>query len=193
MSADFSNGYEAIAGEFIAVRSTSGRVIVQKWVAALPRGASVVDIGAGYGEPLTSVLVEAGLTVCAIDASPKMVAAFKQHFPGVEVACEPAEHSQFFNRTFDAALAIGLIFLLPEASQRELIRRAADALNPGGRLLFSAPHQSCMWNDILTDQPSLSLGADEYRQILTSAALNSIDEYVDEGGTYYYEAQKVEV
>ena len=193
MPEDFSNGYEAIADEFIAVRSTSGRALVLKWAASLPRNASVIDIGAGSGEPITRALVEAGLTVSAIDASPKMVAAFKQTFPGVEIACESAERSQFFNRTFDAALAVGLIFLLPETSQCELIRNIADALNPGGKLLFTASRQSCQWNDILTDQLSLSLGADKYRQILASASLNLIDEYVDEGGAVYYEAQKVGV
>jgi len=191
LSEDFSNGYEAIADEFLAIRTTSGQALVQKWASSFSRHTSVIDIGAGSGEPLTSVLLEAGLVVSAIDASPKMVAVFKQRFPRVEVACEPVEHSVFFNRKFDAALAIGLIFLLPEASQCELIRKVADALKPGGRFLFSAPRQPCKWNDILTGQPSLSLGVDKYSQILASASLNLIDEHVDAGETYYYEAQKL--
>lgn len=193
MSADASNGYEAVAEEFMAVRSTSGRTVVRKWAASLPRGCSVVDIGAGYGEPLTSVLIDEGLAVFAIDASPKMVAAFRRRFPGVEVACEPAERSRFFNRTFDAALAIGLIFLLPAHSQRELIRRISGALKPQGRLLFSAPRQVGTWDDILTGQPSWSLGAEEYGRILVESGFRLIDEHdehVEQGGTHYYEAQK---
>lgn len=193
MSEDASNGYEAVAEEFMAVRSTSGRAVVQKWAASLPRASSIVDIGAGYGEPLTSALIEAGLVVSAIDASPTMVAAFRRRFPTVEVACEPAERSLFFNRTFDAALAIGLIFLLPEDSQRELIRRISGALEPGGRLLFSAPWQVATWNDILTGQPSWSLGAEEYGRILAHSGFRLIDEHdehADRGGTHYYEAQK---
>lgn len=193
MSEDASSGYEAVAEEFMAVRSTSGRAVVQKWAASLPRACSVIDIGAGYGEPLTSALIDEGLAVFAIDASPKMVAAFRRRFPGVEVACEPAERSRFFNRQFDAALAIGLIFLLPEHVQRELIRRISGALKPGGRLLFSAPRQVGTWNDILTGQPSWSLGAEEYRRILVESGFRLIDEHdehVDQGGTHYYEAQK---
>lgn len=82
-----------------------------------------------------------GLVVSAIDASPKMVAAFRRRFPGVEVACEAAERSRFFDRTFDAALMVGLIFLMPESRQRELIRRVSGALEPGGRLLLPTnPH-----------------------------------------------------
>ncbi len=190
MPDDSSNGYEAVAEEFMAVRSTSGRAVVQKWAASLPPGGSVVDVGAGSGEPLTSALVDEGLAVSAIDASSTMVAAFRRRFPGVEVTCESAERSRFFGRTFDAALAVGLIFLLPADSQRELIRRISGALKPQGRLLFSALHQVCTWDDILTGRPSSSLGAEEYRRILASSGLHLIEDHVDEDGTHYYEAQK---
>lgn len=152
-----------------------------------------MDIGAGHGEPLTSALIDEGLTVFAIDASPKMAAALQRRFPEVEIACEPAERSRFFNRTFDAALAIGLVFLLPEESQRELIRRISGALEPRGRLLFSAPRQIGTWNDILTGQPSWSLGAEEYERILVESGLRLTaehDEGAEQGGTHYYEAQK---
>ena len=37
----------------------------------------VLDVGAGSGEPLTAELIKAGFDVSAIDASPKMVAAFR--------------------------------------------------------------------------------------------------------------------
>jgi SAM-dependent methyltransferase len=194
LSEDASNGYEAIAEEFMAVRSASGREVVRKWAASLPRASSVVDIGAGHGEPLTSALIDEGHAVSAIDASPTMVAAFRRRFPGVDVACEAAERSGFFGRTFDAALAIGLIFLLPAHAQRELIRRISGALNPAGRLLFSAPRQVCTWNDVLTGQPSWSLGAGEYERILVDTGFRPLDEHdepVDQGGTHYYEAQKV--
>lgn len=190
MPEDMSNGWEAIAKEFQRIRSTTGLATVRKWASSLPRGGSIVDVGAGAGEPLTAALIEQGFDVSAVDASPTMVAAFQQRFPNVDVACEPAERSAFFNRTFDGALAIGLVFLLPANSQRELIRRMAGALKPGGRLLFSAPRQVCIWDDLLTGQPSSSLGADEYRRILASSGLHLVDEYVDEGGNHYYEARK---
>lgn len=174
----------------MAVRSTSGCDVVRTWAASLPRACSVVDVGAGNGEPLTSVLIDAGLAVSAIDASPKMVAAFNRLFPGVEIVCEPAEQSRFFDRTFDAALAIGLIFLLPADGQGNLIRRISDALEPGGSLLFSAPWQVGTWIDILTGRPSWSLGAEEYRRVLARSGFRLVDEHVDEGGTHYYEARK---
>ncbi len=191
MTEDPSYGYEAITDKFVAARSTSGRSIVQKWAASLPSESSVIDIGAGHGEPLTSVLINKGFLVWAIDASPAMVAAFRQRFPGIEVACEAAERSSFFGRTFDAALAIGLIFLLPEDGQRALIHRISDALKPGGSVLLSAPWQVCTWKDVLTDQISSSLGAEKYGQIFSEAGFRVSDMYVDECGTHYYEAQRI--
>lgn len=190
MTEDRSHGWEAVAEKFMALRSDTGLSIVREWAASFPRGASILDIGAGAGEPVTAALIDAGLAVSAIDASPTMVAAFRRRFPGVDVACEPAELSSFFGRSFDGALAIGLMFLLPADSQRTLIRRVAGALEPGGRLLFSAPRQICTWDDLLTGQPSSSLGVEEYRRVLSNAGLPLIAEHVDEGQNHHYEAQK---
>ncbi len=190
MPEDASNGYEAVTEEFMRLRSTTGLAIIRKWAVSLSHGGSVLDIGAGSGEPVTMALIEQKFDVCAIDASPTMVAAFKRRFSGVAVACEPAERSRFFDRTFDGALAIGLIFLLPEESQRDLIRRMAGALNPGGKLLFSAPRQICAWDDLLTGRRSTSLWTEAYHRVLVRSGLHFIKEQVDEGGTHYYEAQK---
>ena len=187
---DRSQGYDAVTEEFIGLRSAIGLAIVRKWAASLPRGGAVLDVGAGSGAPLTAALIEDGFDVCAVDASPTMVAAFRRRFPGVEVACEPAEGSRFFERRFDGVLAIGLVFLLPEESQRDLLRRMAGALKPGGSLLFSAPRQVCAWDDRLTGRPSSSLGAEAYCRILADSGLQLVEQHVDEGGNHYYEARK---
>ncbi|MBX9614473.1 MAG: class I SAM-dependent methyltransferase, partial [Caulobacteraceae bacterium] len=110
--------------------------------------------------------------------------------PGVPVACEPVETSSLFDRTFDGAVAIGLIFLLPEADQRALITRVARALTPGGRFLFTAPAEACDWTDTLTGQTSRSLGEDEYRRLLHAAGLSLTTTALDAGGNHYLEAVK---
>lgn len=191
MTIDPSAGYDAIADEFIAIRSTSGRDIVRKWAESLPPGCSVIDIGAGHGEPLTSALIEEGLSVWAIDASQNLVNAFRNRFPNIEVACEAVEHSTFFDRKFDAALMVGLIFLLDEACQAAVIDRVYDILVPNGRLLFSAPWQIGSWNDLLTNQTSRSLGAEKYKRMLEQSGFALIATREDEGGTHYFEAKRV--
>jgi hypothetical protein len=87
-------------------------------------------------------------------------------------------------------LAWGLVFLLSAASQRELIKRISDALNPGARLLFTSPAQAVAWNDALTGQRSLSLGASEYRRELSSVGLTVVNQYDDEDKNHYFDVVK---
>lgn len=190
MSDDPSRGWNAIAREFMAARREVGVEIVRDWAGRLPAGGTVVDLGCGDGWPVSAALIAAGLQVFGVDASPVLVEAFRGRLPGVPVACEPVETSPLFERSFDGAVAIGLIFLLPEADQRGLIARVARALSPGGRFLFSAPQQACIWTDALTGQPSRSLGEGEYRLLLESAGLTVIATALDAGGNHYFDAVK---
>ena len=156
----------------------------------MPRGSSVIDLGCGPGFPITVVLVEEGLQVFGVDGSPSFVAAFQRNLPGVPIACESVLESRFFDRTFDAVLAWGLMFLLKAEEQHRLIERFAEILAPGGRLLFTSAAQSCVWNDALTGVESLSLGAEEYRKLLGAAAITVADEYEDAGENHYFDAFK---
>ncbi|MBK8005737.1 MAG: class I SAM-dependent methyltransferase [Gemmatimonadetes bacterium] len=162
---------------------------VRAWARSLPPGAAVLDLGSGSGLPLTKLLVDAGLAVHGVDASPTLVEAFRRNLPGVPVACEAVEDSRFFGRRFDAVMAWGLWFLLPAAVQRALPGRVADVLLPGGRLLFTAPAEEGSWTDVLTALESRSLGAAAYRQALAEAGLAMLREYEDEGQNHYYEAR----
>ncbi|HWM27248.1 MAG TPA: class I SAM-dependent methyltransferase [Woeseiaceae bacterium] len=189
---DPSNGYEAIAAEFMRRRGESniGAATVRRWSRGLPPGATILDLGCGHGIPLAMALIEDGFNVYGVDASPTLIVAFRSRFPHAHVTCDAVEASDFFGRTFDGVLAIGLIFLLDAGTQRELIRKVAQALTPGGRFLFTAPRAACNWTDVLTGRPSLSLGAEGYEAILTGAGLAVLDEYLDEGENHYFDALK---
>lgn len=191
MNPDCSNGYEAVAETFIRVRSQqTGVATVRDWARAFQPGDEILDIGAGSGEPLTTLLAGLDLDVYAIDASRKMVAAFRKNLPNVKIACEAVEQSVFFNRKFEGVLAIGLVFLLEPAAQRQLIPRLAKALKPGGHLLFSAPKEIGNWVDVLTKHKSYSLGETAYHELLIAAGLRVSGSYMDEGGSHYYAATK---
>jgi SAM-dependent methyltransferase len=192
---DPSNGYESVAAEFLAGRGRApatavGAREVRDWARTLPPGAAVIDLGCGSGLPITKVLVSEGLNAYAIDASPSFVEAFRQNLPEVPVVCESVEDSLFFSRTFDAVLAWGLMFLLQPDAQRSLIQRMSDILVPGGRLLFTSPPEPLVWNDAMTGLESRSLGAAEYRRILSEAGLRVTHEYEDVGENHYYDALK---
>ena len=141
MTTDRSNGWEAVASQLIAWRSpTIGMATLHKWIASLRVPGAILELGCGGGIPVTETLVNAGFDVYAIDAAPSLVSACRHRFPDAHVACESVEDSPFFARTFDAAVAIGLIFLLPEQAQRDVVRRVAGVSTP--EAAFSSRHQS---------------------------------------------------
>lgn len=192
---DKSNGYETRAATFIRCRSKGnngvGAPSVRHWARSLLPNATVLDVGCGIGDPISKALIDEGLTVYGIDASPSMVQIFKQNFPNCPVACEAAEDSLFFNRQFDAIIAWGLMFLLPEETQEVVIRKMANALYAGGKLLFTAPSRSMKWEDAVTATESRSLGAERYRELLAASGLSLIEEFEDEGENHYYHAEKL--
>lgn len=189
---DSTHGYEAVAARFIDYRATStvGVATVRTWAQSLPRGAAVLDLGCGSGQPISQILVDADCALHGVDASPSLLAAFRARFPHVPAECNAVERSEFFARTFDGVIAWGLLFLLRPEAQALVIRRVAQALNDGGQFLFTAPAQVCTWSDVLTGQISISLGAEAYRQTLAAAGLTLVDTFVDEGANHYYLAAK---
>lgn len=151
----------------------------------------MLDLGCGTGFPISQVLVDAGMVVYGVDASPTFVKAFRQNFPHAAVVCEDVEDSSFFNRKFDGIVAWGLLFLMPEEVQEKVFHNVAKALKAGGRLLFTAPHQKTNWKDAMTGQQSTSLGRKRYKKLLSEAGLSLLDEFEDEGENHYYSAVKI--
>jgi len=175
----------------MAVRSQFGTSLVRSWARKnLLPSATVIDVGCGSGAPISKTLVDEGFEVFGIDASPTMVSAFRRRFPDAPVACEAAQDSLFFDRTFDGAVAIGLLFLLSEENQKKVIENIAAALNGEGHFLFSAPLQQGEWQDVLTDRRSISLGEEGYVCALQAAGLRLVECCVDEGENNYYDAVK---
>jgi SAM-dependent methyltransferase len=188
---DASHGYEESAAEFRSRRSRSiGVDTVRSWTRSLPERAAVLDLGCGDGVPITQVLIDAGLEVYAVDASPSMIKAFRERFPDVAAECASVMASDLFGRRFTGAVAWGLVFLLSPEDQRGLIAKVAAVLEPAGRFLFTAPRQDCEWRDLITGRQSVSLGADGYRNLLSAAGLRLMNEADDEGDNHYYFAVK---
>ncbi|MGV8135743.1 MAG: class I SAM-dependent methyltransferase [Mangrovibacterium sp.] len=76
----------------------------------MPQGSLVLDLGCGTGIPISKVLIDAGMIVYGIDASPTLINEFRRNFPNNPVACEPAENSSFFTCKFDAIISWGIDF-----------------------------------------------------------------------------------
>lgn len=78
-SKDFSNGWEAIANEFISIGSWNiGAKTVGDWSKFLRPGQAVLDIGCGFGGPYTQGLIDKGVKVYGIDASKTLIQEYQK-------------------------------------------------------------------------------------------------------------------
>lgn len=187
---DKSNRYEGCAQDFMrARRAHIGPDVVREWALGFAPRAEVLELACGHGV-ISQVLVDQGLRLYAIDASPTLLKAFRERFPQLETECAAAEESSYFDRTFDGVIAWGLIFLLPEETQRTVLAKMAKALKPGGRLLFTAPRGAVTWMDSLTGLESRSLSAEAYESLLRELGFDIEPGRMDAGENYYYLARK---
>ena len=193
MDTDSIQAYEHHADTFLQRRDVSnvGVNIASRWANALNHGSDVIEIACGGGLPVTKILIDAGLNVWAIDSSPSLVSAFQERFPNTPIECNSVLASNYFQRKYDAAISIGLIFLLDETDQISMIKRVSDILIPGGNFLFTAPLESCSWEDILTGHTCISLGQRAYEQALIMSGFRILNYYQDSGKNNYYEAEKI--
>lgn len=181
-----ASGYERLAHVFMRARDrTVGPDVVRAWAGRLRRGARVLDVGCGHGV-ITEVLVEGGFEVDVVDASPTLLAACRARLPAVRTECADVDTCASLDRIYNGIVSWGMLFLLAPDIQLRVLARMARAVAPGGRLLFTAPHQLLSWQDALTDLPSWSLGHDVYRETLQreGVTLEGTDE--DAGGNFYY-------
>ena len=185
--------YETQALKYLDSRDRScvGAEVVQSWATSLPFGTTVVEIACGGGYPITQVLVDSALHVWAIDSSPTLLRQFRLRFPTIPTQCASALDSDYFGQTFEAAISIGLVFLLREEEQLAFLRRVSEILVPRGRFLFTAPVETGTWRDVTTGLECWSLGRMAYTRALEREGFRVIRTHVDEGENNYYETEKI--
>jgi ArsR family transcriptional regulator len=144
---------EALASERSSV---VGVDVTDPLVAAVPAGATVVDLGTGAGRLLGPLKARAA-HVIGIDASSRMLeraakAARERGWEGVDLRLGTIEHLPLRDREVDAAVAH---LVLHHAAQPETaLSEAFRTLKPGGVLVVGdfLPHDQEWMRDELADQ-----------------------------------------
>ena len=111
-------------------------------LAELQPGASVLDVGGGYGEPsLTAArtIGPEGRVVCT-DISPEMLAVARERAAAadlinVEFVARDAEELEFDDESFDAVLSRATLMFLPDVAGT--LKRLHGFLKRGGRFAAS--------------------------------------------------------
>ena len=142
--------------------------LFRRFVAMLPPGTPVLDVGCGSGIPWTRALAER-FAVTGIDIAARQIVAARRNVPGATFVEGDVATVGLEDRAFGGAIALYSIGHLPPAEHRLVFERLARWLRPGGLLLASLPSEASPgWTGawLGTSMYFASLGADAYRSLL---------------------------
>ena len=161
--------YEAFADAFDRDRSRDvGEGKYLGMVAArLPRGAAVLDLGCGMGEPIARFFIERGLALTGVDAAPAIIALCRGRFPDATWLVGDMRDLSLGTR-FQAIVAWDSFFHLRRDEQRAMFPRFRDHAAAGGLLLFTSGPAAgeAIGRFCGNDLFHASLDPDEYRRLL---------------------------
>jgi SAM-dependent methyltransferase len=107
------------------------------FITALPKGASVLDLGCGAGSPVALHMAECGLRVTGVDTSPTLVSLCRERMPDQEWIVRDMR-TLSLGRTFDGVLAWDSFFHLKPDDQRRMFDVFAAHVAASARLMFNS-------------------------------------------------------
>lgn len=176
-------GYDIIADSFEAARKPKPWELpyFSRLAERLTPGDPVLDCGCGTGHAGLAALVEAQLSITALDGSAGMLEHFRRRYPGIAtircdmLAFEPAE-------PLGAVVAWDSFFHLNHDEQARMIGHFAVWLRPGGLLLFTSGPGHSTINDAMFGTPFAyaSYSDAAYRELLGANGLSVLASDFDE-------------
>jgi SAM-dependent methyltransferase len=134
------SGYDELAprwGDWAAqIRDDPRHELLEQFIACLPEGARVLELGCGSGVPSTKRLAER-FDVVGVDISPEQLARARENVPDAILLEADLTTLELDEASFDGICALYSITHLPRAEQGPLFERIAGWLKPGGRFLAS--------------------------------------------------------
>jgi SAM-dependent methyltransferase len=161
--------YERVAARFDRDRGRSlvERAYLEAALDGRSRGAEVLDLGCGAGEPIARFFIEAGCRVTGVDAAAAMLELCRRRFPAM-TWIEADMRSLDLGRRFDVIVAWDSFFHLPHDDQRAMFPVFARHALPGASLLFTSGtgHGVAIGDLYGAELFHASLAPEEYRGLL---------------------------
>jgi SAM-dependent methyltransferase len=132
--------YERHARAWDADRQTGNwtdRIWLERFIARLPIGARVLDLGCGSGRPVAEYLVRNGFQVTGVDSSPAMIALCREHLPDQRWIVGDMRRLAL-DDAFDGILAWDSFFHLDVDDQRRMFAVFDRHASESALLLFNA-------------------------------------------------------
>ncbi len=148
---------------------TLERAWIERFVAHVPAGGSVLDLGCGSGQPIARDLLERGFDVVGVDASPTLVATCRRRFPLAEWL-EADMRTVSLDRCFDGLIAWDSFFHLAHEDQRSMFAVFRAHATPSAALLFTTGPAHGEAIGAYEGEPlyHASLAPSEYRALLAA-------------------------
>lgn len=155
-----------------------------RFIAALPAGAAVLDLGCGSGAPVALNMVERGLRITGVDASPTLVSLCRDRMPHHEWLVGDMRVLSL-DQTFDGIVAWDSYFHLKPDDQRRMFAVFAAHAGPSAHLMFNTgPAHSESVGEYRGDPLyHASLDAAEYRSLLDQSGFVVVDHAVEDWAT----------
>lgn len=139
----------------------------ERFMAALPPGGTVLDVGSGSGWPVAATLIERGFRVTGVEPSPGLRAHAAETLPEGEWLAGDMRTLDLGDRRFDGLLGWWSLFHLSAADQRLALPRLLS--HGASQAVFMAPTGHAA-EEIIAEwrgEPLYhgSLGPEEYRAI----------------------------
>ncbi len=140
---------------------------LDRFLARLPEGAQILDLGCGHGEPIAKYLIDRGCRVTGIDASPPLIKLCRERFPDHSWRVGDMRETRLEQR-FDGILGWDSFFFLTHDDQRAMFALFRDHAGSGCALMFNTGPGYGEAVGQFRGEPLLhfSLAPDEYRALL---------------------------
>lgn len=143
---------------------------VDRFVTSLPPGASVLDVGCGSGWPIGAALLDRGVRLTGIDASPRLIAHARETLPAGE--WQVGDMRTFaLGQVFDGILVWHSLFHLTPEDQHLALQRIVAHAATASTLLLTEGGESGVSLGHWRGEPlyHASLGSCAYQSILEAA------------------------
>jgi len=154
---------------------------LDRFLALVPQGGTVLDLGCGMGEPIAGYLIGQGRRVFGVDSSPGAVELALRRFPTQEWTVDDMRGLEL-GRRFDGVLAWHSFFHLGRAPQRAMFEVFAAHAVPGAPLMFTSGASEGEAMGEWHGEPLFhaSLESAEYHSLLERHGFEVVDQVVQD-------------
>ena len=177
--------YERRARDWAGDRARQTVFIEKDWldrfIALVQPGGTVLDLGCGPGRPMAAYLVANGLDVCGVDSSTAMIAMARENLLSREFIVADMR-TLSLGRRFSGILAWDSFFHLAPDAQRRMFPIFRDHAAPGAPLMLTSGPQHGESIGQLRGEPlyHASLAPEEYRYLLDNHGFDVVAETMED-------------